>query len=62
MIATARRLGLIVIAEGVEDDILLTAARAAGCHGVQGYCIAPPLDNAALANFCGRRRISSSVA
>ncbi len=59
MIATARRLGLVVIAEGVEDDILLSAARAAGCHGVQGYCIAPPLDHVALASFCGRRRASS---
>jgi EAL domain-containing protein (putative c-di-GMP-specific phosphodiesterase class I)/GGDEF domain-containing protein len=62
MIAIARRLGLTVIAEGIEDDILLTAARAAGCHGVQGYCIAPPLDNAALAGFCGRRQVRSSVA
>jgi EAL domain-containing protein (putative c-di-GMP-specific phosphodiesterase class I) len=59
MIATARRLGLTVIAEGIEDDILLAAARSAGCHGVQGYCIAPPLDDAALAGFCARRRASS---
>ena len=62
MIATARRLGLTVIAEGIEDDILLTAARTAGCQGVQGYCIAPPLDNAALAAFCKRRTPRASVA
>ncbi|WP_235927692.1 putative bifunctional diguanylate cyclase/phosphodiesterase [Sandarakinorhabdus rubra] len=62
MIATARRLGLTVIAEGIEDDILLSAARTAGCHGVQGYCIAPPLDNSALANFCKRRKVHSVVA
>jgi EAL domain-containing protein (putative c-di-GMP-specific phosphodiesterase class I)/GGDEF domain-containing protein len=62
MIAIARRLGLTVIAEGIEDDILLAAARAAGCHGVQGYCIAPPLDNAALASFCGRRRVIGKTA
>ncbi|MCU0890679.1 MAG: GGDEF domain-containing phosphodiesterase [Sandarakinorhabdus sp.] len=62
MIATARRLGLTVIAEGIEDDILLTAARTAGCQGVQGYCIAPPLDNAALAAFCKRRTSRASVA
>ena len=60
MIATARRLGLTVIAEGIEDDILLSAARAAGCHGVQGYCIAPPLDSQALAGFCNRRSASSA--
>jgi EAL domain-containing protein (putative c-di-GMP-specific phosphodiesterase class I)/GGDEF domain-containing protein len=59
MIAIARRLGLTVIAEGIEDDILLSAARSAGCHGVQGYCIAPPLDNSTLASFCARRRASS---
>ena len=55
MIATARRLGLAVVAEGVEDDVQMAAARAAGCQWVQGYCVAPPLDETALAEFCARR-------
>jgi EAL domain-containing protein (putative c-di-GMP-specific phosphodiesterase class I) len=62
MIATARRLGLTVVAEGIEDDVQLAAARAAGCQWVQGYCVAPPLDQAALTAFCIRRKSKSSVA
>lgn len=52
MIATACRLGMAVVAEGIEDDVQLAAARAAGCHIVQGYRLAPPLDAEALAAFC----------
>lgn len=52
MITTACRLGLTVVAEGIEDDVQLEAARAAGCHTVQGYRVAPPLDADALASFC----------
>jgi len=48
MISTARRLGLSVVAEGIEDDLQRNAALAAGCHLVQGYCVAPPLDVASL--------------
>lgn len=62
MIATARRLGLTVVAEGIEDDVQLAAARAAGCQWVQGYCVAPPLDVSALVPFCTRRRTKTSVA
>lgn len=62
MIATARRLGLTVVAEGIEDDVQLAAARTAGCQWVQGYCVAPPLDEAALTGFCNRRRPKTSVA
>ena len=62
MIATARRLGLTVVAEGIEDDVQLAAARAAGCQWVQGYCVAPPLDQTALTAFCNRRKSKSSVA
>ena len=62
MIATARHLGLTVVAEGIEDDVQLAAARAAGCQWVQGYCVAPPLDEAALSGFCSRRRPKSSAA
>jgi EAL domain-containing protein (putative c-di-GMP-specific phosphodiesterase class I)/GGDEF domain-containing protein len=56
MITTACRLGLTVIAEGIEDDVQLDAARVAGCHVVQGYRVAPPLDADALAVFCQQRQ------
>ncbi|MEI6485305.1 MAG: bifunctional diguanylate cyclase/phosphodiesterase [Sphingomonadales bacterium] len=62
MIATARRLGLTVVAEGIEDDVQLAAARDAGCQGVQGFCVAPPLDEAALTGFCSRRRVQPTAA
>ncbi|WP_439546776.1 EAL domain-containing protein [Sandarakinorhabdus sp.] len=62
MIATARRLGLAVVAEGIEDDVQMAAARAAGCQWVQGFCVAPPLDEAGLAAFCASRPLRSSVA
>ena len=48
MISTARRLGLSVVAEGIEDDVQRAAALAAGCQLVQGYCVAPPLDVGSL--------------
>lgn len=56
MISTARRLGLTVVAECVEDDVLMVAAREAGCHLVQGYCVAPPLDEAGLSALITRDR------
>ncbi len=52
LIDLGRRLGLSVIAEGVEDDRQYEAARRAGCDGVQGFHIAPPLDTAGLSAFC----------
>lgn len=62
MIGTARRLGMTVVAEGVEDDVQLAAARAAGCHQVQGYVLAPPLDADGLKAFCLARGRASRVA
>ena len=37
-----RRLGMEVVAEGVEDRATLAMARSAGCDIVQGYGICPP--------------------
>jgi EAL domain-containing protein (putative c-di-GMP-specific phosphodiesterase class I)/GGDEF domain-containing protein len=53
-IALGRRLGFAVTAEGVENDTQLAAAQQAGCDFVQGFHIAMPLDEAALARFCDR--------
>jgi EAL domain-containing protein (putative c-di-GMP-specific phosphodiesterase class I) len=48
----SKQLGLGVIAEGIETDPQLAAARRAGCDAVQGYHIAPPLRAARLEGFC----------
>ncbi len=48
LIALARRLGLRVVAEGVEDQDCLARLRALGCEEAQGYIIARPMDAAAL--------------
>lgn len=61
VIATARRLGLAVVAEGIEDDVHLAAARSAGCDWVQGFVAPPPLDEAELAAFCNRQQAASAA-
>ena len=52
MVRLSKQLGLNVIAEGVEDDVLLEAARLAGCDGIQGYRVAAAMDGKALLAFC----------
>jgi EAL domain-containing protein (putative c-di-GMP-specific phosphodiesterase class I)/GGDEF domain-containing protein len=60
IVSTMRRLGLVVIAEGVEDAVQLASVRAAGCDGVQGYCVAPPMDAAGLKAFCRTRNMPAA--
>jgi diguanylate cyclase (GGDEF)-like protein/PAS domain S-box-containing protein len=48
VIDLGRALGLRVIAEGVEREGQLRFLRASGCHEIQGYIYARPLDPAAL--------------
>jgi EAL domain-containing protein (putative c-di-GMP-specific phosphodiesterase class I) len=60
IVSTMRRLGLMVIAEGVEDAVQLASVRAAGCDGVQGYCVAPPMDAAGLKAFCRTRNMPAA--
>jgi predicted signal transduction protein with EAL and GGDEF domain len=52
MVRLSKQLALTVIAEGVEDDVQLEAARLAGCDAVQGYRVAAPMTEAALQAFC----------
>ena len=52
VVSLAKRLGLSVIAEGVEEPQQLAAAIAAGCDGVQGFEIAVPLSTRRLVEFC----------
>lgn len=47
-IAMAHELGLVVVAEGAEDQQTLEALREDGCDRVQGFVIARPLDESAL--------------
>ena len=51
VVALARRLGLSVVAEGVEDAEQRDAARDAGCDFVQGFEIAVPMTSADLVEF-----------
>jgi len=52
VVRLSKQLGLNVVAEGVEDDNQFEAVRLAGCDSVQGYQVAAPLGEAALAVFC----------
>ncbi len=45
----ARRLGLEVVAEGVETETVLEDLRALGCHFAQGFAVGAPMDADALA-------------
>lgn len=56
------KLGLSVIAEGVENDAALTLLRGYGCDMVQGYLYAPPLEQAALVAWCLRQLGTSASA
>jgi EAL domain-containing protein (putative c-di-GMP-specific phosphodiesterase class I) len=47
-IALARRLGLSVVAEGVEDEATLQRLAAMGCEFVQGYHLGRPMPFSAL--------------
>jgi diguanylate cyclase (GGDEF)-like protein len=48
VVLLARRLGLLVVAEGVEDDTQHALLEQLGCHIVQGYSSGPPGDEAHL--------------
>jgi hypothetical protein len=43
IIALGRSLGLRVVAEGVQNQDQIGFLKAEGCHGVQGFYLAPPL-------------------
>jgi len=52
MVRLSKQLGMTVIAEGVEDDIQLDAARLAGCDAVQGFRVAAAMRVNLLEGFC----------
>jgi EAL domain-containing protein (putative c-di-GMP-specific phosphodiesterase class I) len=51
LVQLGRSLGLVTIAEGVEDETQLERLRELGCDRAQGYLFAPPLEVAALERF-----------
>jgi diguanylate cyclase (GGDEF)-like protein len=51
LVALGRSLGLVTIAEGVEEEGQLERLRELGCERAQGYLFAPPLEAAALERF-----------
>jgi diguanylate cyclase len=48
MIQLARKLGIRVVAEGVEDEQTWTALNELGCQLIQGYALSPPVPAAQL--------------
>lgn len=52
MIVMAHKLGIKVVAEGVETQQQLDILTAAGCNYVQGFFIAKPISNKALEKLC----------
>jgi diguanylate cyclase (GGDEF)-like protein/PAS domain S-box-containing protein len=51
IIMLSRNLGLLVIAEGVEQEMQLNVLRDYGCDYAQGFYFAPPMDLAHLTDF-----------
>jgi EAL domain-containing protein (putative c-di-GMP-specific phosphodiesterase class I) len=57
MIGLAHNLGMLIVAEGVEDRATWSALARLGCDVIQGYCLSPPLTSAdALAFLDARNR------
>jgi EAL domain-containing protein (putative c-di-GMP-specific phosphodiesterase class I) len=51
MINLAHDLGLLVVAEGVEDLATLQRLKEFGCDLVQGYYVSKPLDQEKIVDF-----------
>lgn len=60
IIAMAHRLGIAVVAEGVENDIQLDFLREAGCDTVQGFLLSRPLPAAQLIGLLSLGRVRSA--
>lgn len=55
VIDLAHNFGLAAVAEGVEDATVAARLRELGCDAIQGYHIAPAMDEAAVLRWCGLR-------
>lgn len=56
IVAMAKGLGLVVVAEGVETEPQLRFLRTLSCDSIQGYLFSKPLAAEDFATFCGRFR------
>ncbi len=56
VVALADALGLLVVAEGVEDDRTRRALHAAGCHAAQGWFFGRPMPAAEFDTWLSRYR------
>jgi diguanylate cyclase (GGDEF)-like protein len=61
LIDLAHRLGLTVIAEGVETEAVLERLSTLGCDEAQGYLMSPPVDPAALKAWVAERALEQTV-
>lgn len=52
VVGLAERLGLRLVAEGVENDEMARAVAEAGIHVVQGYHFAQPTETLNIGWFC----------
>jgi diguanylate cyclase (GGDEF)-like protein len=52
-------LGMEVVAEGVEDQVVLESVRGLGCDLAQGYHLARPMDASALRDWLAQHRAGS---
>lgn len=57
IIELGQRLGLHIVAEGVEELATLRILEELGCDAVQGYAVSPPLEADAFAAMCDARRM-----
>jgi EAL domain-containing protein (putative c-di-GMP-specific phosphodiesterase class I) len=55
VVALAKSMGLMVVAEGVENPAQLDFLRAQGCEMWQGYLCCPPVQASELRSVLGRR-------
>ena len=62
VLATCRRMGLSVVAEGIENEQQALAFRRLGCHSGQGYLFGrpAPLDPASAVRPQVRRHVARS--
>ena len=62
MILMAHKLGIKVVAEGVEKQVQLEMLADAGCDYAQGYLLAKPLSSKAFERLCEKSEDSSLIA
>ncbi|EWC43101.1 putative bifunctional diguanylate cyclase/phosphodiesterase [Stutzerimonas stutzeri] len=60
IIAMAHKLGLKVVAEGVEEEVQLAYLRENGCDFIQGYYYSRPLALPALRDWLAARQLSAA--